>query len=259
VTDQAPPSWPPDYIPPPPPPPASTHRGLIIGLGAAGVAVIVALVLLLVGRSSTPAGSNGESQKTASQILNDSASAFDNVRSVHLTGKGSSGTETDVYDLRVSGGGTEGTITADGAVANFVNLGNDVYMRGRAFFTKFGGAQAGAVIGDRWVHLKADDPQFGKYVQFLTLPGLRQVISGIAAKSTVGKGAATHVGGALVMPLRAVDGEVDVALDGKPYPARLQFKDTDRSADLRFTEYDATTTPPARPTDVLELPGSPSA
>jgi hypothetical protein len=261
-----PPSWPPSPPPgapptfsPAPPPPAS-RRAVFLGVAAlvlVGAAIV--LVVVLVGRNSTPAGSNGESQKTAHQILLDSSTAIDSAASVHLTGQGKIPGETDVYDLHVGSLGTDGTITANGAVADIVVLGNDAYMRGRAFFGKFAGPAAGDAIGDRWVHVKVDDPQFGKFFQFLSFSGLRQVVDTVAQKSSVAKGSTTHVEGALVMQLRAIDGEVDIALDGRPYPMRLQFTDAGRSADLHFSAYDAPVGPPTRPTDVLELPAAPSA
>jgi hypothetical protein len=61
------------------------------------------------------------------------------------------------------------------------------------------------------------------------------------------------------VPLRAADGSLDVALDGKPYPLRLVFKDAGNSADLHFGQYDAPMSAPQRPTDVIDAPTRPAA
>jgi len=248
-----PPEGPPGWVPAPPAPPGRRPVARILGVIGVFVVGLVA-VLFLVGRNSGPVGSNGESQKSASDILNDGASAFANARYVHLTGNGSNGSETDVYDLHISNDGTDGVLTADNVAANVVVLGNDLYLRGPEFFAKFAGADAAAVIGDRWVHLKADDPRFSKYVKVLTQSGLKDLFSSLAAKIAPGKGGSTMLAGKLVLPLHASDGEVDIALDGKPYPLRLQFDDPGNKADLRFGDYDLPTTPPQRPTNVLDLP-----
>jgi hypothetical protein len=256
-----PPSAPPPWTPTAPPP--SRRRALILGaLAAILIGLVVVVIVVVTGRNSQPAGSNGESAKSAHEMLVDSSAAFSGAHSVHLTGNGSVTGETNVYNLHLTTEGAQGTITANGTAAEFVAIGNDVYVRGRAFFEKFSGPDAAGVIGDRWLHTKFDDPRFGKYFQILSLQGITGMLSGIAQANAGGgvfKGSTVHDDGTLAMTLRATDGGLDVALDGRPYPLRLHFSDKGTSADLHFSEYDAPTTPPARPTDVLDVPGLPSA
>lgn len=271
MTDQVPPpppppaGPPPGYPPPPPPqawgapppsspqPSASGRRGVLIGAGAGVIvaAVVAVIIVVVANHGSSPAGSNGESQKTASTIATDASNALDSAASFHLTGTGSTAGETDVYDLTISTAGTQGSIEANGTHADILVINEDAYMRGQAFFTKFAGAQAGSVIGDRWVHVKTTDATYGKYLQFMTLSGLRTTLDNVAKDATFSKGSPAHVGGALATPLHAVDGELDVALDGKPYPLRLQFKSDANSADLHFSRYDAAAPQPTTPSDVL--------
>lgn len=156
----------------------------------------------------------------------------------------------------VSTAGTQGSINANGTRADVVVIGDDAYMRGREFFSKFAGAQAGAAIGDRWVHVKTTDPSYGKYFSFMTMSGLRTAIDGVAQKAQLAKGDPTHLDGALVLPLRAIDGELDVALDGRPFATRLQVTlNAGQSADLHFSNFDAAAPQPTAPADVLNAPG----
>lgn len=215
------------------------------------MAVIVAALMLSTRGGAGPVGTNGESQKDVEAIVSDSAFAFSKAQSFHLTGHGSSAEETDVYDLHVSTAGTQGRITADGAILDVVAIGDDAYLHGQQFFTTFAGQDAGDLIGDHWVHVKTDDPKFGQYLQVITLSGLQHVISQLAVDNPLAKGGSTRVDGAVVMALRGLDGELDVALDGKPYPRRLHFTDGDTSADLHFGEFDTPQPPPQKPDNIL--------
>lgn len=266
--NQYPPSyWPPVPPPPPPgpptfspePPPPPSRRALVIALGAtAGVAAIIALIVVLVGRSAGPVGSNGESQKSAKDILGDSALAFSKAQSFHLTGTATTSGEKDTFDLRIGVNGTQGTVTANGVSAEVISIDKDVWLRGREFFTTFAGPDVGAAIGDHWVNVKTDDPQYGQYFQVVTLAGLQHAMSQLALEGSLARAGSTRMDGALVIQLRALDGEVDVGLDGQPYPRRLEFKDSDRSADLRMGDYDAPMAAPQRPADVFGVPKPPS-
>ncbi|HEV7678154.1 MAG TPA: hypothetical protein VGQ42_06265 [Candidatus Dormibacteraeota bacterium] len=228
--------------------------------GALLVGVLIVVVAVMAGGDSgpTPVGSNGESTKTVKDILNDSALAFSRAQSFHLTGTAASGTEKDAFDLHIGVGGARGTLTANGATAEMISIGDDAWFRGREFFSTFSGPDAGAAIGDSWVHLKTDDPKYAQYFRLLTLAGLQQAISQIAMEASVFKAHATSVDGALVMPLRAADGEIDVALDGSPYPRRLLFNGQDGKGELRFLEFDAPMPAPTTPGDVFGVPKPPT-
>jgi hypothetical protein len=238
------------------PAPAPAHnRTAILAAAVLGVVLVLLLAILVTGGKHP--GSNGESSKSGSQMLIDSAAALAGARSFHLTGSGTSGAGTATYDLRITPTSTEGTVTASGARADVVVLGNDVYLRGREFFSRFAGAAAAAAIGDRWVHVHADDPSLSKGLEVLTFSGITRALAQVAGQSGgVEKGDTVHDHGVLAMPLRGADGSLDVALDGRPYPTRLHFDDPGSSGDLSFSDFDQAVSPPQRPTDALEPPST---
>jgi hypothetical protein len=237
------------------------RRSLLVAAGAVLLAsVVIVLVAVISGGNSgsTPVGSNGESIKPVKDILNDSALAFSRAQSFRLTGTASAGTEKDAFDLHIGVAGARGTLTANGATAEMISIGDDAWFRGREFFSTFSGPDAGAAIGDSWVHMKTDDPKYAQYFRLLTLTGLQQAISQIAMEASVFKAHATVIDGAQVIPLRAADGEIDVALDGAPYPRRLVFNSQESKGELRFLEFDAPMPAPTTPGDVFGVPKLPT-
>lgn len=115
---------------------------------------IVALLASACGSSgSTPPRPAGEASKTADQIVADAQAALSAATSVHLlmTGQASDGTQS--FDLEITRSGLKGTLTDAGVTANLIVVGGNSYVQGQAFFAKSAGAQAAAVIGNRWVEM----------------------------------------------------------------------------------------------------------
>lgn len=215
-------------------------------------AALVGTAVTVGHRSGTVAvGSNGESGKDVQQILDDSAFAFFKAASVHLTGNVTADGVSAAYDLRMSSGGAQGTLVAEGATLDIIVLGEDAYLRGRDFFGAFAGPDADDLIGDRWVHVQTDDPKLGPYLQTVSMPGLQQIISQLAVDNPLDKGGTTTVDGAQVVALTADGVELDIALNGRPYPRALRGSDGTSHFDLRFGDFDRPQPMPEKPADVF--------
>ncbi|HVS42200.1 MAG TPA: hypothetical protein VMU20_08000 [Candidatus Dormibacteraeota bacterium] len=215
-----------------------------------------ALALLLLsgcGGGSAPAD-NGEASKQASQILKDTVAALRRADSVHLYGMVPSGTESFGIDVRYNrSGNLTGTFSLGGISADVVVTGGHSYLKGKALFAKYAGAQAAAVIGDHWVAVPAGAgpgadivesistfTDFGKLADALSMP----------SGGAVTKGASTTVDGQAVVALRDADSTLYVATTGKPYPVAV--KPQTGSQALHFASWDAAVEVSA-PRDALDF------
>ncbi|HEX6492102.1 MAG TPA: hypothetical protein VF112_01250 [Candidatus Dormibacteraeota bacterium] len=197
---------------------------------------------------------NGEAGKPAAQVLKDTVAALRGAESTHLYGSIPGGGETFAIDVRYNrSGNLTGTFTLGGVTADVVVTGGHSYLKGRALFAKYAGAQAAAVIGDKWVAVPAGAgpgadivesistfTDFGKLADALSMP----------SGGKVTKGATTTVDGQAVVSLRDADSTLYVATTGKPYPVEVK-PDTGGQA-LHFASWDAAVDVSA-PHDVLDL------
>jgi hypothetical protein len=256
-----PPPPPPAYsTAPPPAPPVRSGSGLTrLLLSAVGAVVAVAALSLyvVVGQS---AGTNGEWSHSGEQIMADARTNLLSATSVHLSGTLVNGHETDVYDITEGQHSAIGTVTANGAVVNIRVVGSDIYMQGHEFFTNFGGPEAGAAIGDRWVKGSLDDPQLAPLgaLRVSTLAGLFTT----SHNGSIGKGHTATGNGITVGTLEASNATMGVALDGKAYPhsfsGTLSTESITARVDFVFTGFDIPLPDVTAPALSLALPSSPT-
>ena len=214
-----------------------------------------AFVLLLLSAcgSSGPAD-NGEASKQASQILKDTVAALRGAESVHLYGTIPSGGENFGIDVRYNrSGNLTGTFTLGGVTADVVVTGGHSYLKGRALFAKYAGAQAAALIGDRWVAVPAGaGPGADIVASISTFTDFAKLADALSMPSggAVTKGASTTVDGQAVVALRDADSTLYVATTGKPYP--VEVKPQTGSQALHFASWDAAVDVSA-PRDALDF------
>ena len=164
-----------------------------------------------------------ESSKSPQQVMRDTATAIRSVRSFHMSGSIGSGTSALGLDLRIENADTmSGTLTLQGATAQLVIVDGASYISGESFFTKFAGAAAGQLIGNKWAKLPATSAaslesglqafaDTSKFADCLTS-------SGTATKLTA---AVASYNGASVIAVTGGDTILEVADQATPYPMRL--------------------------------------
>lgn len=248
-----------------PPPPRRRSRRRAAAVVAALLAAVAgaATAVAVSGGHNTPkpVGGNGESQKSAQDIIGDAALAFAALHRVHVSGGAHVQGFDETYDLHVSDTGTEGSLSLDGVPVQVILIDDDLYMRGRQFWDEIGGPGAGAAIGDRWVHTTTDDPDVAKVRALLTLTGLQQIISQAVMDGSGTRGTPKKVDGVMAVPVQFSDAEIDVAVDGKPYPCHLHADAASiGTVDIAFDLFDVDRPAPQRPPGAIDrLPDQRSA
>jgi hypothetical protein len=159
-------------------------------------------------------------------------------------------------------GGT-GMLTIDGATVRITRIGRQVYMKGTtAFWTAAQGPAAAELFADRWLKGSRSEPDMAGLVFFTDLDVLMSGIFKDTRGAVLQKGREKQANGrrAITVIDTTADGGgvLYVALDGKPYPLRIQSLPgaKDRGS-VEFVDYDEPFTlkaPPASQTiDIAKL------
>jgi hypothetical protein len=222
--------------------PASS-KGAAVKKNVATVLALTAgtMVVAACGSSGTSsAADNGESAKSATQIVQDTAAAYRSATSVHLAGSVKNSGQTISLDIKiVRDGNLSGTITFQGVTANVVIVGGKTYIKGKELFAQFAGGAAAAAIGDNWVAVPATAATqiTGGFSSFTNFSKLADQLT--TPTGAVTKGATTTVVGQSVITVSDTKSTLYVATTGKPYPVQLK-PDNDPTQHLDFTDYDQT-------------------
>ena len=200
----------------------SLSRSLPVLAAALGAVLVSAC-----GSGGSPSASHpaGEASKTAAQILADAQAALGAAGSFRIRFSGTSATDGPMtLDLVVSSGGVKGSMTDQGVTAQVIVAAGQAYIQGRAFFAKTAGADAAAVIGDRWVQLPAGQSfGFDGFNNPKTVALCLLSVHGTLVKG----GTSSFQGQPTVQVLDRADipgdapGTVDVATTGPAYPLHL--------------------------------------
>jgi hypothetical protein len=218
---------------------------------AAVVLAVAAGVAIAACGGSSPAGS-----KTADQVMPAVQSAVKAAKSVHMTGSVIQGSQKLTMDLSFnSPSGVAGTIGVNGAHFFLLSLGGKTYIKLNASFLKYAKAPASAcaTICGKYVELPAASAT--QITGSLSLNALAQQAFGkkIVA-SAKGSGAVfspATVNGQAVLQCRQGAYTLDVAAQGKPYPALFTGP---HGEDISFSGWNSTTLPgPPPASDVISL------
>jgi hypothetical protein len=192
--------------------PSSARRRAVVA--AAGLVAVASGVAGCGGTSS-----NGESAKTAAQILTDAKAATSSLTSVHLTEvltENGGTTRVDV-DAGVKAGG--GGITIGGNTLQVVVAGGSLYVKGdtQVWSTITGSKSSAAVFAGKWLKTTLDDQQFGTLSQIVDITKL---VGNYTPQGAVTKEKPGTYKGRAAIGLRtagASAGTLYVATTGKPY------------------------------------------
>jgi hypothetical protein len=200
--------------------------------------VLATTVAFVAGCGGGSGSSNGEEDKTASQILADARRAATGAGSVHVTGTIlDSGTRLKL-DLHAGGATGSGTISFRGSPIQVIRIGKTLYMKAPAsFYTATGANNATASLLDgKWLKASATQKDFAELAQLTRLEDLLQLTTKPDGK--ISKSGTSTVGGVTVIELKDdKGGSLYIATKGKPYPVALRGKDATSSGNVRFADW----------------------
>jgi hypothetical protein len=154
--------------------------------------------------------------------------------------------------LRADRGGT-GTLTFNGTTLRITRIGRQVYMKGTtAFRTAAEGPAAAKLFADRWLKGSRSEPDMAGLVFFTDLDVLMTEIFKEPRGAVLQKGREKQADGhrAITITDKSADGGgvLYVALDGKPYPLRIQsLPGAKDPGTVEFLDYDEPFTLKASP------------
>ena len=174
--------------------------------------------------------------------------------SFHAAGSEDTGGQQIAVDLDLGKGRGGGSITAQGVTLQVVEASPTVYLKGdAATWTKLAGsAQAGTLLGGRWVKTTTANQAFASLTQ---LTDLSSFLSSLSLGS-LRKGAVTTFAGHQALPLTdtgGANGTVYVATSGQPYLLGADGTGSKSAkGTLTFDHFD-TATIPAPPQGAVDL------
>lgn len=162
---------------------------------------------------------------TAEEILDAARQAAGAARTVRLQGRLRQQGSALALDLRIKGEeGATGAVTVGGQQVAVRRVGDAVYLRGEeSFYRRVGGAAAVRLLAGKWLRADSADPSFAEFGRFTSLDTVTDQL--LTPGGEVTKGPTGEVTGtpAVALTSGAPDGGLLwVALDGEPYPLRIE-------------------------------------
>lgn len=177
--------------------------------------------------ASAPTG-NGVESLAADAILAKAIAALDKAGSFRLKGTIEDSGEKLTVDFKVKGDDTSGTLDMGDGTMQLLKIGKKIFIKGDADFWKtFGGDQVAKLLDGKWVKASTDSAQFA---DFTSLADPEQLLK---AEGTVTKGDVKTVNGVRAIALSDKEnGTLYIAVDGEPYPVRLEAPDGSGAMDF---------------------------
>jgi hypothetical protein len=187
---------------------------------------------------------NGVEKLSAAGIVAKARKAAVQTSAVRIKGDITDGGQHIRFDMRllVDKGGT-GTLTLQGGSVRITRIGRRVYMKGSAaFWRAIAGSAAATLFSDRWLKGSASEPGMAPLIRFTDLDALITDLFKDVPERVLRRGRERQIGGhrAITVTMTGPDGGLlYVALDGKPYPLRIQALPGAREPGrVEFLDYD---------------------
>ena len=194
---------------------------------------------------------NGEETKSAAQVVADAKAAAKSASIVHVVGGGVDNGQPIKLDLWVGDGKGKGHLEEAGLSFDIVRVGTTVYVKGSsAFWTKFGGAAAAALLHDKWVKVPTTQAQVQSIIGLTDKSLFLASILGQHGK--IENKGSTDYKGQKVVEIRDTtqSGSLYVANEGTAYPVAV--KGGKNQGDIDFTDWNAAE-PIAAPKGAVDL------
>jgi hypothetical protein len=207
-------------------------------LAAMRRAAILVLLLAVLAGCGGGKKTNGEEKKTAARVVADARAAAKAASIVHVVGGGTDNGQPIKLDLWVGDGKGKGHLEEGGLSFDLVRVGKTVYVKGSAaFWKRFGGAAAAALLHDRWVRVPTTQAQVQQIIGLTDKSLFLNSILGQHGK--IENRGLTDFQGQKVVEIRDTTqgGSLYVASEGPAYPVAL--KGGKNQGDIAFTDWNA--------------------
>ena len=207
---------------------------------------------------------NGVEKLSATGIVAKARKAAVRASAVRIKGDVTDGGQRIRFDMHLLAdrGGT-GTLTLQSGSLRITRIGQRVYMKGNAAFwtATTGSAAAAELFADRWLKGSPSQPGMAGLIRFTDLDAMMTDLFKDVPDEGLRKGREGQTDGrrAITVTMEGPDGgALSVALDGRPYPLRIQSQPGAKEpGTVEFLDYDervTLTAPPAAQTiDMSEL------
>jgi hypothetical protein len=206
---------------------------------------------------------NGVEKLSAAAIVTKAKKAARRAAAVHIKGDTTDNGGRIRFDMHLLAdkGGT-GTLTVQGGTVQIIRAGRQVYMRGsKAFWTAAAGPGVAELVAGRYLKMPASDKSMAGLIAFTDLDQFMTELLKQMHPAAMHKGAQKDAAGrrAITVTEPGADGGIlYVALDGKPYPLRMEsLPGSKDEGKVEFLDYDkpfTLRTPPASQTiDISKL------
>ncbi|PZH04673.1 hypothetical protein C1I97_19180 [Streptomyces sp. NTH33] len=174
------------------------------------------------------AGTNGVGKLPAEQIQARTRTAAESADTVHLSGNVVSNGRTYRLDMRLKDDGGSGSVTSEGVTFGLLRIGEQLYLKADAgFWGKVDDSGKGAGAADKldgkYVKVPQGDPAYQRFSGFtdkdVLLDGL------LTLHGTLTRDGHHEQSGVRTIRIaggQGSGGTLDVSLEGKPYPLRLE-------------------------------------
>lgn len=183
---------------------------------------------LLAGCSEDPdAGTNGVGKLPADKIQSKTRAAAESADSVRLAGNVVTNGHTYKLDMRLKSEGASGSVTSDGVAFGLLRIGEQLYLKADASFWNHADGDddktSVSKLDGKYVKVPQRDPAYKKFSGFtdmdVLLDGLLSLHGPLA---TDGHHEQSGTRTIRITGDKGSGGTLDVSLEGKPYPLRLE-------------------------------------
>ncbi|MFF9807520.1 hypothetical protein ACF1G5_20775 [Streptomyces coeruleorubidus] len=177
-------------------------------------------------------GTNGVGRLPAEQIQAKTRTVAESAGAVRVHGNVVSGERTYALDMRLKDDGGEGSVTTEGATFRLLRVGEHLFLKADAEFWSHGAGQGGdgeadaaaaSKLGGKFVKVPQGDPSYKKFSGFtdkgVLLDGLLTLHGKLA---TDGHDEQAGIRTIRISGDKGSGGTLEVSLEGKPYPLRLE-------------------------------------
>jgi len=195
---------------------------------------------------------NGEESKSAAQVVADAQAAAKSASIVHVVGGGVDNGQPIKLNLWIGDGKGKGHLEEGGLSFDLVRIGETVYVKGgAAFWKRFGGAAAAALLHDKWVKAPTTQAQVQQITGLVDKTLFFSSILGQHGK--IENRGIVDYKGRQVVEIRDTTqgGSLYVASEGTAYPVAV--KGGKNQGDVDFTDWNATDEPIVAPKNAVDL------
>jgi len=182
-------------------------------------------------KADPDAGTNGVGKLPASKIESKARTAAGGADAVHLSGSLVSKGRTYKVDMKLKGNGGTGVVSTKGTRYELLRVGEELYLKADEGFWAHQGASGGHSgdaaaadkLDDKYVKVPSGDPSYKRLSGFTDKSVMLDGLLGLHGTITAGdRGEVSGVRTIRILGGQGGGGTLDVSLEGRPYPLRLQ-------------------------------------